>query len=287
MQIEVVAQILEVAVEYGYQPAPNPAIGKRRRPKTTKPRPVYLDSAEHIAVMLEAAADLDKRDSHLLTIHDPRGRTYIQRRRNQTSGRKAAIAVLLLAGPRADGGGAPLERDLDLANSRINVPRDKTDAGIRKIDTLPLLREILIEHRAKKQREGLPTWPDDPVLATATGRDRDRYNLADVVTAVVRRASELQAQRGGQPLPAGITPHKLRHIRLDPRRNQRGPQLRDEPGRPHRCRIHATRLQPAMRRSKTEREKLNALVEGHDWPPTPMHTSSKPNSPSHTPGVSD
>ena len=246
--------------------APNPAAGKRRRLKVVKHRPVYLDSAEHVAVMLEAAADLDERDSQLVTVHDPRSRTYTQRRHNQTAGRKAAIAVLMLAGPRAAAGGALLERDLDLANGRITVGRDKTDAGMREIDTLPLLREILTEHRAQKLREDLPTGPDDPVLITATGRARDRYNLADIVAVVVRRADELQAQRGGQPLPVGITPHKLRHtfasilvaIGKDPNyvMNQLG---HTDAGFTLRVYTHI------MQRSPQERTKLKALVEGHDW----------------------
>lgn len=266
MQIDVLEQILELAIEYGHLPAPNPAAGKRRRLKVTKPRPVYLDSAEHVAVLLEAAADLDERDSQLVTVHDPRGRTYTQRRHNQTAGRKAAIAVLMLAGPRAAAGGALLERDLDLANGRITVGRDKTDAGMREIDTLPLLREILTEHRAQKLREGLPTGPDDPVLITATGRARDRYNLADVVAAVVRRADELQGQRGAQPLPVGITPHKLRHtfasilvaIGKDP--NYVMHQLgHTDAGFTLRVYSHI------MQRSPQERTKLKALVEGHDW----------------------
>lgn len=266
MQIDVLEQILNIAIEYGHLPAPNPAAGKRRRLKVTRPRPVYLDSAEHIAVMIEAAADLDKRDSQLITVHDRRGRTYTQRRHNQTSGRKAAIAVLMLAGPRVAAGGALLERDLDLANGRINVERDKTNAGMREIDTLPLLREILTEHRAQKLREGLPTGPDDPVLITATGRARDRYNLADIVAAVVRRANELQAQRGAQPLPLGITPHKLRHtfasilvaIKKDPTyvMNQVG---HTDAGFTLRVYSHL------MSRSEAERTKLKALVEGHDW----------------------
>jgi integrase len=266
MQIDVLEQILELAIEYGYLPAPNPAAGKRRRLKVNRFRPVYLDSAEHVAVMLEAAGDLDERDGQLITVHDPRGRTYTQRRHNQTTGRKAAIAVLMLAGPRAAAGGALLERDLDLANGRISVERDKTDAGMREIDTLPLLRKILIEHRAQKLREGLPTGPDDPVLITSTGRARDRYNLADVVAAVVRRGDELQAQRGGQPLPVGITPHKLRHtfasilvaLGKDPTyvMNQVG---HTDAGFTLRVYGHM------MQRSPQEREKLKALVEGHDW----------------------
>jgi integrase len=267
MQIDVLEQILELAIEYGYLPAPNPAAGKRRRLKVTKPRPVYLDSAEHVAVMLEAAADLDERDSQLVTVHDPRGRTYTQRQHNQTTGRRAAIAVLMLAGPRAAAGGALLERDLDLANGRITVGRDKTDAGMREIDTLPLLREILTEHRAQKLREGVPNRPDDPVLITATGRARDRYNLADVVAAVVRRADELQTQRGGQPLPLGITPHKLRHtfasilVALGKDPNYVMHQLgHTDPAFTLRVYAHI------MRRSPEEREKLKALVEGHGFP---------------------
>jgi|HubBroStandDraft_6_1064221.scaffolds.fasta_scaffold50649_3 integrase len=267
MQIDVLAQILELAVEYGYVPAPNPAVGKRRRLKVTKKRPVYLDSAEHIAVMLEAAGDLDERDSQLITVHDPRGRTYTQRRHNQTTGRKAAIAILMLAGPRVSAGGALLERDLDLAHGRFDVAQDKTEAGMREIDMLPLLREILIEHRAEKLREGLPTGPDDPVLITATGRARDRYNLADVVAAVVRRADELQGGRGRQPLPRGITPHKLRHtfasilvaIKKDP--NYVMEQVgHTDPGFTLRVYTHM------MRRSEAEREELRALVEGEQWP---------------------
>ena len=280
MQIDLLQQILELAVEYGYVPAPNPAAGKRRRLKVTKPRPVYLDSAEHIALMLEAAGDLDERDSQLVTVHDPRGRTYTQRRHNQTTGRKAAIAVLVLGGPRVSAGGALLERDLDLANGRINIGRDKTEAGMREIDTLPLLREILAEHRAQKLREGAPTGPDDPVLITATGRARDRYNLADVVAAVVRRADEMQAQRGGQPLPLGITPHKLRHtfasilVALGKDPNYVMEQLgHTDPAFTLRVYTHI------MRRSDDERRQLRALVEGEQWP---QRTDSWP---ADSPGV--
>jgi hypothetical protein len=40
MQIDVLGQILELAIEYGHVPAPNPAVGKRRRLKVVKHRPV-------------------------------------------------------------------------------------------------------------------------------------------------------------------------------------------------------------------------------------------------------
>lgn len=266
MQIDLLQQILELAIDHKYIPAPNPARGKRRRLKVERKRPVYLDSAEHVAVMLEAAADLD-RAAQEVKVKDRRGRTYTRRGGPRTTGRRAAIAVLMLGGPRASAGGALLERDLDLAHGRFEVGRDKTDAGMREVDTLPLLREILIEHRAEKIRLGLPTGPDDPVLMTVQGKARSRDNLLkDVVEPVVRRAEELLAERGSRPLPLGITPHKLRHtfasilvaIGKDP--NYVMEQLgHTDPAFTLRVYTHV------MRRSDAERQQLRALVEGEQW----------------------
>src|SRR5207248_10538004 len=53
MHISLLAQILAVAVDHGHIPS-NPAVGKRRRLRVTRPRPVHLDGAEHIAALLEA-----------------------------------------------------------------------------------------------------------------------------------------------------------------------------------------------------------------------------------------
>lgn len=243
MHLFLLAQILEVAVEHRLIPA-NPAKGKRRRLKVTKPRPVYLDSADHIAVMLEAAGQLDR---------DPKSRT---------TGRRAAIALLMLGGPRASSAGALLGRDQDLANGRIEVGRDKTDAGVREIDMLPLLREILTEHKAANA-----TGPNDPILTTRHGNARNRHNLRQrVVGPVVDRAEQLLAERGGQPLPHGITAHKLRHtfasvlfaIGKDPTyvMHQLG---HTDPAFTLRVYAHM------MRRSPEERKALKALIEGHDW----------------------
>jgi integrase len=243
MHIDVLSQILALADDHGHIPS-NPARGKRRRLKVTKARPVYLDSAEHIAVMLEAAGELDR---------DPKSRT---------KGRRAAIALLMLGGPRASSAGALIGRDQDLANGRIEIGRDKTEAGVREIDMLPLLREILTEHKATNA-----TGPNDPILTTRDGNARDRHNLRQrVVGPVVARAEQLLAQRGGQPLPHGITPHKLRHtfasvlfaIGKDPTyvMHQLG---HTDPAFTLRVYAHM------MRRGPEEREALKALVEGHDW----------------------
>jgi integrase len=261
MQIFLLAQILDVAVDHEHIPN-NPAKGKRRRLKASRPRPVHLDSTEHIAVLLEAAGELDGGEP-VVDITDRRGRSYKRRERPQTTGRRAAIAVLLLGGGRATATGALLWRDIDLANGRFAVGRDKTDAGMREVDMLPLLREILTEHKAASETTG----PDDPVFLTATGRRRDRHNLRlNVVAPVIRRASEMLAERGSQPLPEGITPHKLRHtfasvlvaIGKDPTyvMAQLG---HTDPAFTLRVYSHM------MSRSPGERERLRALVEGHHW----------------------
>jgi integrase len=100
-----------------------------------------------------------------------------------------------------------LWRDVNLANGRFEVGRDKTDAGMREVDMLPLLREILTEHKAGSERTG----PNEPVFVTAAGTARSRHNLRqDVVNVAVTHTHRLVEERGMQPLPLGITPHKLR-----------------------------------------------------------------------------
>src|SRR5204863_4649718 len=128
-------------------------------------------------------------------------------------------------------------------------------------DMLPLLREILTEHKAASENTG----PDDPVFVTSSGKSRSRHNLRkDVVDAVVAHANRLVEARGAQPLPLGITPHKLRHtvasilvaIGRDPTyvMQQLG---HTDPAFTLRVYSHT------MRRSEEERERLRALVQGH------------------------
>ena len=258
MHTDLLAQILAVAVDHGHL-ASNPAVGKRRRMNVSKRRPVHLDSAEQIAILLEAAGDLDRGDN-VIEVQDRNGKTWTQRSALQTTGRRAAFATLLLGGGRASATGALLWRDNDLANGRFDVGRDKTDAGMREVDMLPLLREILTEHKAASEK----TAPDDPVFITSTGTARSRHNLRqDVVEPVVTRANRLVEERGLQPLPLGITPHKLRHtfasiliaIGKDPTyvMQQLG---HTDPAFTLRAYSHM------MRRRDEERDELKALVEG-------------------------
>lgn len=243
MHLALLAQIMEVAVEYGHIER-NPAAGRRRRLRAPKPSPVHLDSAEHIASLLQAAHELDAQDDR------------------QTSGRRAAIAVLLLAGLRAHEISALRWRDIDLANGRLYVRASKTDAGSREVDLLPLLRDELSEHKAASATTG----PEDPVFVTSGGKPRDRHNLRQrVVAPIVKRADELLAKRDLPPLPDGISPHKLRHtfasllvaLGNDPASVMA--QLgHTDPAFTLRVYAHV------MRRDQGERERLRALVEGDD-----------------------
>jgi integrase len=187
--IDVLQWVLSVALEYK-RVAENAAIGRRRRlPEPHKP-PIHLDTAEQIEALIDAAEELDRDRRYTLTE------------------RRVIVAAFVLAGPRALEVGYMLWRDVDLANGRLFVGRSKTQAGLREIKMLPILRDLLATHKAKAYRSG----PDDLVFPTATGGRRDKDNLRDrVLGPVFERANEILEKRGRVPLPKGLTPHKLRH----------------------------------------------------------------------------
>jgi integrase len=157
--------------------------------------------------------------------------------------------------------------------SRVSHPpyigRSKTTAGIREIPLLPILRDELAAHRAANPE----AQPDDPVFPSSTGRPRDKDNLRNrVVEPAVHRADETLAQRQLPPLPAGLTPHKLRHTFAsilvacgeDPASVMA--QLgHTDPKFTLRVYTHL------MRRGTDERQRLQALVHGDQHPqqPTP------------------
>jgi integrase len=181
------AQILEVAVEYELIER-NPAKGKRRRVKASRPAPVWLDRAEHIAALLNGAGQLDAR----------------ARRDRQHVERRAILATLVFAGLRIGELCDLRWRDVDLTAGHITVRASKTDAGVRQVDVLPVLRAQL--ERLSRRR------PDDLVFATSNGQPHGPSNLRRRVLApAVDIANEQLEQRGEVPLPEHLTPHKLRH----------------------------------------------------------------------------
>jgi integrase len=168
----------------------NAAIGRKRRIKPPPKRPVHLDSAGQIEALLEAAAAMDR---------DPRRRG---------TERQAILATLIFAGPRAHELCNLLWRDVDLANGRIFVGRSKTQAGLREIKMLPILRDVLAAHKAATYRGD----PDHHVFLNISGGVLNKDTLrTGVLVAAFEKADELLRSRGQIPLPTGLTAHKLRH----------------------------------------------------------------------------
>src|SRR4051794_38173808 len=180
------AAILEQAVEYGHIER-NPAAGKRRRLPAIKPRRTYLDRAEAIAALLDAAGEMDR---------EGRSKPY----------RRALLATLTLAGLRIDECLSLRWRDVHLATGRLRVPGTKTAAAERTVDLLPLLRDELAAHAAQSRR-----GPDGLVFATSSGGKFGATNVRRrVLTPAVERANRYLSARDAETLPEGLTPHPLR-----------------------------------------------------------------------------
>jgi len=182
-------QVLEVAVEYDLIPS-NPARGRRRRLKAERPTRAYLDSADQIAALLDAAGELDAE------AREDRGHV----------ARRPLLATLTLAGLRI---GELLElrwRDVDLAAGWLRVGEAKTDAGRRKVKIRPLLRDELLAHKATTRHDR----PGSYVFATSEVKGQNASNVRGrVLERSAKRANERLTEADAPPLPA-LTPHGLR-----------------------------------------------------------------------------
>jgi integrase len=239
------AAVLEVAVEYGHLER-NPAKGRRRRLPAVKAPRTYLDSAAHVAALLDAAGALDR---------EREGRTRPFRR--------PLLAVLTLAGLRIDEALSLRWRDVDLAGGRLKVAGSKTDAAARTVPLLPLLRDELAAYAAACRERP----PGAFVFPTSTGAKRQASNVRRTTLApAVERANAALAERGCEPLPEGLTPHSLRRTFASIL-----VALGRDPAVVMRQMGHATAgftlgvYAAAMDWAEGERERLRALVEGCDW----------------------
>lgn len=186
--IRKLAQVLDAALEYGHIER-NPARGKRRLAKSDGQYRTWLDHAEPIEALLNAAGHLDENSSH----RDARLR-------------RPLLAALVFAGPRIGEALALRWRDVDLATGRLHIGRSKTDAGVRDVDLLPALREELASLKARARR----TEADDLVFATSTGRPQSTSNVRSrVLRPSAALADEMLRAADRSPLP-NITHHALR-----------------------------------------------------------------------------
>lgn len=254
MTLTLAAAIMEEEVENATI-AHNPFKGKKRRAREHKPRRSYLDTADHIAAMLDAACDLD-RDA---------------RRDRQHVARRAIVAVLVFSGLRL---GELLKlrwRDVDLAGGWLHVTDDladtKTDAGRRKIKIRGALRDVLLTIKPTDAD------PDALVFATRQGKQHSPSNVRRrVLEPAVERASKSLVSRGLTPLPAQITPRSLRRTfaSLLYALGESPAVVMAEMG--HTTPELALQVYAqAMRRDDGEIDRLRSLVEGRDTP-TPVET---------------
>jgi integrase len=184
-------QILEVAVERELI-SRNPAKvgGRRRKLKVSKPERTYLDRAEWITALLDAAGAMDR-----------------EAKSNGQIPRRAMLATLVYAGLRISEALELRWRDVGLAGGRLRVRKSKTDAGIAYVDLLPPLREELttLKMSASDVERGTLLFPS----AVGTRQDRNRVRTR-VLAPAIERADKLLDAEGLARLPDGLTLHALR-----------------------------------------------------------------------------
>jgi integrase len=240
--IALLGQILELAVEYDLIAA-NPARGRRRLLKADKPSRAYLDSAEQIAALLDAARELDSE----------------AREDRRHVARRPLLATLTFAGLRI---GELLElrwRDVDLAAGWITVRNAKTDAGMRKVKIRPALRDELLAHKASTAHDSSAAF----VFGTSEGKRQSAGNVrVRVLVKALERADEHLAEDGKPPLPA-VTPHGLRRsfASILYAIGEPPPVVMAEMGHTDPSLALAIYAQ-AMRRDSDEDGRLRALLEG-------------------------
>jgi integrase len=169
------------------------------------------------------------------------------------------LAALVLAGLRI---GELLDlrwRDVDLIAGRITVRQSKTDAGVRQVDILPLLRAIL----GLVPRRG----PDDLVFPTSTGATHGASNIRRrVLATAVELANAQLEQRGEVPLPEHLTPHKLRHTYASVlvALGEDVGSVMDQLGHTD-AKFTLNVYRHGMRRDQASRDALRELVGASDW----------------------
>jgi integrase len=258
------AQILDVALERELI-ARNPARGRRRRLKQRQPERTFLDRAEQIAALLDAAGELDRE----------------ARVDHRATPRRVVLAALVLGGLRIGEALALRWRDVDLAAGRLHVGRAKTDAGVRHVDLLPALREDLTGHRAGTAF----AKPTDPVFPTERGRPQNPSNIRNRLLArSVQRANERLAAREAAPLPDGLTPHSLRrtYISLLFALGAEVPYVMRQVGHTD-PKVTLSIYAQVMYRGPGETERLRALVNGSPVNGIHVDGAPAPNCPTPNP----
>ena len=194
MTLDVISRILADAVKRGLL-VTNPASDPQLRLRVSQRRGNFLE-ADELFVVLEAAGTLDHPVSpytfqRAKRVREMRaagrtwkaiaaelevaestaiwlaGRTTTDQR---PSVRRALLATLACAGLRNSEACDLNLGDLDFARGTISIRDSKTEAGVRKVDMTPWLREELLSYRASRIDEPA----DAPAFPTRNQHRRDR-----------------------------------------------------------------------------------------------------------------
>jgi len=184
--LSTLSAILEVACEYGHIER-NVAQGRRRRLPAPVPSRTSLDRADHITALLDAAAELDAK---ALVRHGQR---------------RALLSTLLFAGLRIGEALTLRWGDVDFARGTIQVRAAKTDAGVRTVNIVAVLRDELDAYRARTLY-----GRDVLVFGSSRGKVQSSSNVRTrVLVKAVERANVKLKKAGVEPIPK-LTPRSLR-----------------------------------------------------------------------------
>ena len=178
--------ILDSAVERGALDT-NPARGKRRRLKASRPTRRVLEPDE-LAEVLATATDMDR-----------------SIRRDRQIGRRPMIAVMAKAGLRVTELCQLRWRNVDVHHERLIIESAKTEAGRREVE---LTLDVVDELNSWRAECG-DVHLDRFVFATASGKPRNKDNVRTILGRVVDRVNDDRERRQVISLPP-VTPHTLR-----------------------------------------------------------------------------
>ena len=188
--LKVVAQIMDLALEYEVIDRANPARGRRRRVKVTPPKRTWVEP-EQVPSLIDGAS----------------------------SCMRPVIATLIGAGLRVSEACALDWSGMNLATGTLTVGAAKTDAASwRQVDLPDGLREELIEWKMRSAGL-LARWQDqqgsrdEPMFLSAhAGRVRRQTsaNVARRLKTAIKHANNKLDKLGIETISDRVTPHSLR-----------------------------------------------------------------------------